>query len=68
MNNEKFKMYLEIRDSGLTNMFDVKAVVGLSEGVLTREDCFDIMQNFERYMEIHNKIQDGGYNYLWDEV
>ena len=43
---KQFKTYLEIRDSGATNMFDVKKVVELSDGILKREDCIFIMKNF----------------------
>jgi len=51
MNEEKFKTYEEIRGCGATNMFDVKAVVSLSDGVLDRDDCLDIMQNYNEYKE-----------------
>jgi hypothetical protein len=43
---EKFIKYLEIRDSGATNMFAVNTVVELSDGVLEREDCIFIMEHF----------------------
>ena len=43
---KQFQTYLEIRDSGATNMFDVKKVVELSDGILKREDCIFIMKNF----------------------
>ncbi len=43
---KQFQTYLEIRDSGITNMFDVRKVVELSSGTLTKEDCIFIMKNF----------------------
>ena len=49
---KQFQTYLGIRDSGITNMFDVKKVVELSEGILTREDCIFIMKSFN---ELWNK-------------
>ena len=49
INKKKFLTYLKIRDSGVTNMFDVKRVIELSDDVLTKEDCLDIMQNFRKY-------------------
>ena len=47
---KQFQTYLEIRDSGTTNMFDVKKVVELSEGILKREDCIFIMKNFKELL------------------
>ncbi len=43
---KQFQTYLEIRDSGATNMFDVRKVVELSGGILKREDCIFIMKSF----------------------
>lgn len=43
---KQFQTYLEIRDSGITNMFDIRKVVELSDGTLKREDCIFIMKNF----------------------
>ena len=51
---EKFKAYVEVQKEGLTNMFDIPVVMGLSkkfidEG-LTKEDCLDIMKNYKKYL------------------
>ncbi len=46
---EKFQTYKMIRDSGITNMFDVTRVIKLSNNSLTREDCIDIMNNYSKY-------------------
>lgn len=43
---KQFQTYLAVRDSGATNMFDVKKVVELSDGILKREDCVFIMKHF----------------------
>jgi hypothetical protein len=48
---EKFKKYVEIQESGETNMFDIKTVVLLSDGELDKEDCLDIMKNYSKYEE-----------------
>ena len=43
---EQFEDYVAIRDSGVTNMFDVRMVCALSSTGLTREICLYIMQHF----------------------
>lgn len=48
---EKMETYESIRSSGITNMFDVKAVIFLSEDILTKEDCIEIMKNYKSLME-----------------
>lgn len=42
----QFEDYVAIRDSGVTNMFDVRTVCDLSYTGLTRELCLYIMSNF----------------------
>ena len=54
MTKEKFNAYNEVREGGLTNMFDIQTVIISSEGRLTKEDCLDIMQNYGRYDEEYN--------------
>lgn len=56
MNNLKFKCYEQIRQSGVTNMFDVKTVIELSDYVLTKSDCLDIMKNYEKYSKQSMKV------------
>jgi len=51
MNKEKFNAYVAVQKGGLTNMFDVGNVINLAEVELTKEDCLDIMQNYDRYCE-----------------
>jgi hypothetical protein len=47
---EQFQAYLAVRDSGVTNMFDTKAVIKYAKKfsgvVLERKDCLEIMANF----------------------
>lgn len=42
----QFEDYVAIRDSGMTNMFDVRTVCNLSCTGLTSEICLYIMTNF----------------------
>lgn len=43
---EQFEDYVSIRNSGVTNMFDVKTVCNLSSTGLTRDICIYIMKHF----------------------
>lgn len=49
MTKEKFYAYTNVQMSGATNMFDVNAVIQLSEVELTKEEVFDIMKNYSEY-------------------
>jgi len=53
-----FQAYLEVQQSGLTNMFAVNKVIELAEEmtevVLAKEDCFDIMKNYSKYKKEYN--------------
>ena len=53
---EDFLDYEGIRQSGVTNMFDVKTVVALSDD-LTKEKCFDIMKNYSKYKNRFTKAE-----------
>jgi len=52
---EKFIAYEKVRQSGLTNMFDVNKVIDLAIlicGVeLEKEEVLDIMKNYTKYFE-----------------
>ena len=54
MTMDKMQKYEDIRQSGLTNMFDITAVMALSCGILTKADCLDIMKNYSYYMQQFN--------------
>ena len=47
----QFEDYVAIRDSGLTNMFDVHTVCQLSVTGLTMEHCLYIMSHFRKLAE-----------------
>ena len=49
MNKDKFLVYENIRQSGLTNMFAINMVIELSCDNLTKEDCLNIMENYHVY-------------------
>ena len=58
---QDFQAYEEVRESGETNMFDVKEVQYLAETLcdwtLEKEVIFEIMQNYSDYKDkfSHNK-------------
>lgn len=62
MTKEKFKAYLTVQFSGLTNMFDVKQVIMFSDDVLNKADCLDIMKNYDKYLtnwpELEKEVED----------
>lgn len=47
----QFEDYVIIRNSGVTNMFDVRTVCNLSITGLTKEICLYIMSNFRELAE-----------------
>lgn len=51
MTKEKFTSYEGIRISGVTNMFDVNTVIELSDDLLDKKDCLDIMKNYRKYYD-----------------
>ncbi|MGA2418202.1 MAG: hypothetical protein ABSF55_03120 [Candidatus Staskawiczbacteria bacterium] len=59
MAKDKFLAYLAVRDSGVTNMFDTRAVVKYAKkfsGVtLDRKDCLEIMANFAKLKYEYSK-------------
>ena len=48
---EQFQEYVDIRDSGVTNMFDVSFIQDISVTGLTRLNCIYIMKNFKELAE-----------------
>ena len=48
---EQFQEYVAIRNSGVTNMFDVRFICDISVTDLTREICLYIMQHFGELAE-----------------
>ena len=48
---EQFEEYVSIRDSGITNMFDVNFIESISETGLNKSICMYIMKNFSELAE-----------------
>ena len=48
---EQFMRYEEIRESGVTNMFDVAYVRELSDGILNKPEIMEIMSNYGELYE-----------------
>ena len=51
---EKFEAYVDVQESGVTNMFDVRTV-GMLSG-LDREEVMAIMQNYSNLKEKYNEL------------
>ena len=51
VSRENFEEYLEIQESGVTNMFDIKFIERYSDGRLDRQTCMHIMQFYTEYKE-----------------
>jgi len=51
---EQFEDYECIRESGVTNMFDIEMVLKLSQG-LTRNQIFDIQKNYTQLKKQYEK-------------
>ena len=58
---EQFEEYVEIRDSGVTNMFDIRYICSISDTGLTRENCLyiimDVMTNGIYFIEARSPIE-----------
>lgn len=48
---EQFEDYVRIRDSGVTNMYDMNMVCALSVTYLDRDICIYIMKHFTELAE-----------------
>tara|TARA_R100000306_G_C4298974_1_gene104092 strand:- start:9 stop:239 length:231 start_codon:yes stop_codon:yes gene_type:complete len=67
---EQFMAYEEIRQSGITNMFDVRTVIEESDGYLDKEAVRTIMEGFgtnftklmEMYPDVADDVANGGGN------
>ena len=51
MTKDKFAAYVHVQQSGLTNMLNARAVVRLSGYKLTEDEVFDIIANFDSYID-----------------
>jgi hypothetical protein len=65
---EQFMAYEEIRQSGITNMFDSRTVIEESDGYLDKEAVSTIMKGFgvnytklvEMYPDVKDDVANGG--------
>lgn len=48
---EQFEEYVNIRDSGVTNMFDINFITKISVTGLNKDICFYIMKHFVELSE-----------------
>lgn len=51
INKEQFESYVEIQESGITNMMNVRYVSDLTG--LTRDECIYIMQNYTELRKLY---------------
>lgn len=51
---EQFEEYVAIRDSGVTNMFDVRYIEAISVEGLNKPICIYIMEHFNDLAEEYN--------------
>ena len=53
---EQFEEYVSIRDSGITNMFDVRYIMNISDTGLTEPICIYIMKHFRELAEEYEVV------------
>jgi len=53
---EQFEDYERVRASGATNMFDVRMVIALSDG-LDKVTVMSIMKNYGRLMDLYPEVR-----------
>ena len=55
VSREKFRTYVKVQKSGITNMFNIPNVIEAADKIfdieLTREDCIYIMKNYKELVE-----------------
>ena len=56
MTKRKFNAYRRVQHSGVTNMFAIDMVRSLSG--LKKEECLDIMKNYEKYAEQYGEYKE----------
>ena len=56
VSKEEFEAYCKIQDSGVTNMFYITDVCRFSGGILSKDVCIDIMENYSKYQEMYKII------------
>ena len=53
---EKFEAFVEVQRSGVTNMFDIKAVSELSDDLLSTDEVKEIMNQYDSLMEQYPEV------------
>ena len=48
---EQFEAYVDVQQSGVTNMWDIDYVIELAPEPLTKENCFYIMKHYSELKE-----------------
>ena len=54
ISEEQFNAFEEVRKSGMTNMFDVPAVIELADGMLKKQEVLTIINN---YTDLKSKFE-----------
>ena len=56
VSKEKFRTYVKVQKSGITNMFNIPNVMEAADKIfeveLAKEDCIYIMENYKKLMEV----------------
>ena len=60
---EEFSAFEDVRSSGLTNMWDIKAVIELSDDILNKEVCLLIMKEYDYLMLKYPNIREKESNF-----
>ena len=53
----QFQAYEDVRESGVTNMFDTRQVAEESDGLLTKDDAREIMKQYNQLMEGYPNVR-----------
>lgn len=59
ISREKFESYEQVRQSGVTNMFNVSLVCELTD--LTKDECFYIMKNYSKLSQTFQDVTSTEY-------
>jgi hypothetical protein len=59
MTREKFELYEQVRQSGVTNMFNTPLVCELTG--LTKAECYYIMKNYSKLAQIFHDVVSTDY-------
>jgi len=55
----QFIAYEDVRESGITNMFDTKTVSDLSLGILTSNDALEVIKHYNALCELYPHVRNG---------